>query len=100
MNIRLAGDPPDPLAVLRDLPGRERAEFLRQYRAAVNAARDQAGHEHLLRAWGLAAIAAGRAGYYEEIAAVRAGTAPTVPAASVIPDWPGRLAAARRRRRG
>jgi hypothetical protein len=66
-------DPNDPEVILRDLSERER----------------------LLHAWRLAVIATSRAGYYDEIDAVRDGTAQTVPAEDVIPDWQERLAAAR-----
>lgn len=91
-------DPNDPEAILRDLPERERAEFLRQYHEAVDAAHDPAGYrqlQRLLHAWRLTVIAASQAGYYEELAAVRDGTAPTSPAEQVFPDWQDRLAAAR-----
>jgi hypothetical protein len=101
MSAQPAEDPCDPLVILRDLPERERSEFLRQYHAAVDAARDPAGYGRLrrmLHAWSLTVVAASRPGYYEEIAAVQAGTATTVPAASVIPGWPQRLAAARDQR--
>jgi hypothetical protein len=94
-------DPADPLVILRDLPEREREEFLRQYHQAVDAARDPAGYRHLrrlLHVWSLTAIAAGQPGYYEELAAVRAGTAATVPVTDAIPDWAERVAAARDRR--
>ena len=36
-------DPADPLVILRDLPEREHAEFLRQYHQAVDAAHDPVG---------------------------------------------------------
>jgi Family of unknown function (DUF6247) len=91
-------DPNDPEVILRDLPERERAEFLRQYREAVEAAQDPAGYRQLrrlLHAWRLTVIAASRAGYYEELAAVRNGTAQTRPAEEAFPDWQQRLAAAR-----
>jgi hypothetical protein len=91
-------DPNDPEVILRDLPERERAQFLRQYHAAVDVAHDPAGYrqlQRLLHAWRLTVIATSRAGYYDEIDAVRAGTAQTVPAEDVIPDWQERLAAAR-----
>jgi Family of unknown function (DUF6247) len=91
-------DPNDPEAILRDLPERERAEFLRQYHQAVDAAHDPAGYrqlQRLLHAWRLTVIAVSRAGYYQELAAVRNGTAQTNPAEQVFPDWPDRLAAAR-----
>jgi hypothetical protein len=94
-------DPYDPLVILRELPHREREEFLRQYEAAVEMAHDPAGYgqlRHLLHVWYLTAVATSQPGYYEELAAVRAGTSPTVPVSSVIPDWPARLAAARDQR--
>jgi len=94
-------DPADPLVILRDLPEPEREEFLRQYHQAVDAAHDPAGYQwlrRLLHVWSLTAIAAGQPGYYEELAAARAGTAATVPVTDAIPDWTERVAAARGRR--
>ena len=94
-------DPADPLVILRDLPEQEREEFLRQYHRAVDAAHDPAGYQQLrrlLHVWSLTAIAAGQPGYYEELAAARAGTATTVPVTDAIPDWTERAAAARDRR--
>jgi hypothetical protein len=91
-------DPNDPEAILRDLPEQERAQFLRQYHEAVDAAHDLGGYrrlQRLLHAWRLTAIATSRAGYYEELEAVRNGTAVTTPAEHAIPGWPERLAAAR-----
>jgi hypothetical protein len=91
-------DPNDPDVILRDLPARERGQFLRQYHEAVDAAHDPAGYRRLrqlLHAWRLTVIATSRAGYYEELEAVRDGTARTTPAEEVIPDWDERLAAAR-----
>ena len=91
-------DPNDPDVILRDLPERERGQFLRQYHEAVDAAHDPAGYRRLrqlLHAWRLTVIATSRAGYYEELEAVRDGTARTTPAEEVIPDWDERLAAAR-----
>jgi hypothetical protein len=91
-------DPNDPKVILRDLPEQERGQFLRQYHEAVDAAHDQAGYRRLrqlLHAWRLTVIAAGRAGYYEELEAVRNGTAQTTPAQEAIPDWQERLVAAR-----
>ena len=93
-------DPADPLVILRDLPEREHEEFLRQYHLAVNAAHDPAGYQHLrrlLHVWSLAAVAARQPGYYEELAAARAGTATTVPVTDAIPNWAERAAAARDR---
>lgn len=79
------GDPNDPEVILRDLPEQERVEFLRQYHEAVDAAHDPAGYRRLqrfLHAWSLTVIATSRAGYYEELQAVRSGTAHTMPADS------------------
>jgi Family of unknown function (DUF6247) len=95
-------DPSDPLVILRDLPDREREEFLRQYHLAVDAAHDPAGYEQLrrmLHVWSLTVIAASHPGYYEELAAVRDGTVPSVPVTEAIPDWAGRVAAVRDPRR-
>ena len=91
-------DPNDPDVILRDLPERERGQFLRQYHEAVDAAHDPVGYRRLrqlLHAWRLTVIATSRAGYYEELEAFRDGTARTTPADEVIPDWDERLAAAR-----
>lgn len=93
-------DPADPLVILRDLPEREHEEFLRQYHQAVDAAHDPAGYQRLrrlLHVWRLTAVAAGQPGYYEELAAARAGTATTVSVTDAIPDWAERVAAARGR---
>jgi Family of unknown function (DUF6247) len=93
-------DPADPLVILRDLPEQEHEEFLRQYHQAVDAAHDPAGYQRLrrlLHVWSLTAVAAGQPGYYEELAAARAGTATTVPVTDAIPDWAERVAAARGR---
>jgi hypothetical protein len=95
-------DPSDPVVILRDLPESERGEFLRQYGAAVDAARDPAGYEQLrrvLHVWRLTVIAVSQPGYDAELAAVLDGTAATVPAGDVIADWPRHVAAARERRR-
>lgn len=88
-------DPSDPLVILRDLPERERTEFLRQYHSAVDAAHDPAGYEQLrrlLHVWRLTVVAVSQPGYYEELAAARTGTSATVPVTEAIPDWAGRTA--------
>jgi hypothetical protein len=95
-------DPNDPEVILRDLPEPERAEFLHQYHDAVDGAHDPAGYRHLqrlLHVWRLTAIATSRPGYYEEVAAVRNGTAQPIPAAEAIPGWQEHLVAARARTR-
>lgn len=92
-------DPADPLVILRDLPEQEHEEFLRQYHQAVDSAHNPAGYQQLrrlLHVWSLAAIAAVYPGYYEELAAARAGTAATVPVTDAIPDWAERVAARNR----
>ena len=91
-------NPSDPVVILRDLPERERDEFLRQYHEAVEAAREPAGYErlrNLLHVWSLTVIATNRPGYYEELAAAPDGTSPTVAVSEAIPDWAARLAASR-----
>ena len=91
-------DPSDPLVILRNLPEGERAEFLRQYQQAVDAAHDPAGYDQLRRTlhiWSLATVAVNRDGYQEELAAVRNGTASTIPLAEAIPDWDRRAAEAK-----
>lgn len=95
-------DPLDPQVILRNLPEREQAQFLRQYHEAVDAALDPAGYRRLqqvLRVWSLTAIATSGAGYYEELDAVREGTARTVPAADAVAGWDERIGAARAHRR-
>jgi hypothetical protein len=95
-------DPRDPEVILGRLPEQERAEFLRQYHEAVQAASDPAGYKRLqqvLHVWSLAVTATSQPGYYENLTAVQSGTARTVPAETAIPDWEQRLAAARARQR-
>ena len=95
-------DPDDPEVILRDLPERERAQFLHQYHEAVDAAHDPAGYrqlKRLLHTWRLTVIATRQPGYYEELDAVRSGAARTTPVEEAIPGWQERLAAARARRR-
>jgi uncharacterized protein DUF6247 len=97
-----AEDPGDPEVILRDLPEQERAQFLRQYHEAVDAAHEPAGYRRLrslLHAWQLTVAATRQPGYYEELEAVRDGTARTTPADEAIPGWRERLAAARAQRR-
>jgi hypothetical protein len=92
-------DPQDPQVILRDLPQREREEFLRQYQAAVDAARRDVSRykdlRQLLRHWSLVVVATNLPEYYENLDAVRGGTATTVPAHEAVPDWEARIAAAR-----
>jgi hypothetical protein len=70
-------DPLDPQRILRELPERERENFLGQYREALDGARDPAGWKHLrriLRLWSWMAIATNRPGHYEARERALAGT--------------------------
>ena len=70
-------DPLDPQRILRELPDRERANFLAAYRDALDGARDPAGWGHLrrvLRLWSGMAIAMNRPGFYEAQEAALTGT--------------------------
>jgi Family of unknown function (DUF6247) len=58
----------DPQWILRELPDRERVNFLTAYREALDGARDPAGWGHLrrvLRLWSGLVIATNRPGFYE-----------------------------------
>jgi hypothetical protein len=93
----VAEDPEDPAVILRDLPERERADFLAQYQEALEAARDPAGYARLrlvLRVGRLRVAACNSPGYYDRIESVRRGE-PGIPAEEVFPDWNERMAAAR-----
>ena len=93
-------NPTHPVVILRALPERERAEFLRQYRVARGAARGPAGYRqlrHLLHVWRLVVIATRQPGYYEELERVRGEISRAAPAQVAIPGWQVRLAAARAR---
>lgn len=98
---------------MRRLPAREQESFLRQYRAAVDAAHEVAGYrklQQLLHAWSLRVVAVNRPGYYEALEEVRQGTAGAVPIEQVIAEryglsseeagafWAQRVAAAADRR--
>jgi hypothetical protein len=75
-------DPRDPQRILTGLPERERAEFLRQYREAVDAAHDPVGYKNLqriLRVWSLAVIATNRPGYYQAIQDAKDGIGASYP---------------------
>jgi hypothetical protein len=101
MTAQPAEDPADPLVILANLPEGEREEFLRQYHRAVDAAHDPAGYHQLrrvLHVWSLTATAVGQPGYYDELAAARAGLATTVPITEAVPDFAERTAAVRDRR--
>ena len=70
-------DPLDPQRILRELPGRERANFLAAHREALDGARDPAGWGHLrrvLRLWSGMVITVNRPGFYEAQEAALTGT--------------------------
>lgn len=70
-------DPLDPQRILRELPDRERGNFLAAYREALDGARDPAGWGQLrrvLRLWSGMVIAANRPGFYEAQEAALSGT--------------------------
>ncbi|MFC3983434.1 DUF6247 family protein [Streptosporangium jomthongense] len=73
MSVQL--DEEDPQVILRGLPARERPEFLRQYRQAVDAARDDLARykdlTRLLHRWHLVVIAANQPGYHDAIEAAK-----------------------------
>ncbi|GAA0391624.1 hypothetical protein Acor_18320 [Acrocarpospora corrugata] len=77
------GDPEDPQEILRGLPTRERPEFLRQYRAAVESARDDLASytalKRLLHRWSLTVVAVNQPGYYEAIQEAKDGAGATTP---------------------
>jgi ribosomal protein L18 len=81
-------DPQDPQVIFQELPERERRQFLRQYRQAVEAARDDLARYHdltlLLHRWSLVVIAANRPGYYQAITDAKNGTGETVPLAQAL----------------
>jgi hypothetical protein len=83
--------------ILRELPQRERENWLAQYREALQAARNPAGFAQLrlvLRMGRLRVIACNSPGFYEALEAARNGER-GVPAEEVFPDWSERIAAAR-----
>jgi len=70
-------DPLDPQRILRELPDRERGNFLAAYREALDNARDPAGWGQLRRVlllWSGMVIAANRPGFYEAQEAALSGT--------------------------
>ncbi|KAB2349509.1 DUF6247 family protein [Actinomadura rudentiformis] len=81
-------DPQDPQVIMRSLPQRERPEFLRQYKAAAAAARDDLGEykklKRLLHRWSLAVVATNQPGYYEAIEDAKNGVGDTVPLDAAI----------------
>jgi hypothetical protein len=75
-------DPLDPQRIIRELPDRERVNFLAAYREALEGARDPGGWGHLrrvLRLWSGMVIATNRPGFYEAQEAALAGTGGGMP---------------------
>lgn len=75
-------DPRDPQVILERLPERERPTFLRQYRAAVDAAHEPAGYgqlQRILHYWSLVVIAVSQPGYYEAREQARRDIGESVP---------------------
>lgn len=68
---------PDPEQILRRLPEAERARFLREYRTALDAAREVWRYgqlQELLARWELVATATSKPGYAQARDEARAGT--------------------------
>ncbi|MGH3096995.1 MAG: DUF6247 family protein [Streptosporangiales bacterium] len=85
----------DPAVVHARLPEQYRAEFLREYRTAAEAAtrnldayRDLA---KLLRLWRLRAAMYARPGFTDRAAAAAASRPDDVPVEQLVPDWQARL---------
>lgn len=96
--------PDDPVEILHALPERFHEQFLAEYAAAAEAARQPEGYRVLhdmLRLWRLGAPALSDPGYEGRRQAVRdavrAGHRGT-PIEDVVPDWNERVEAARHRR--
>lgn len=85
--VRQEPDPRDPQVIHDRLPAGERPEFLRQYRAAADAARaDIAKYralQDLLARWALTAEALNDPAYNEALAEARAATTPGLSMAQV-----------------
>jgi hypothetical protein len=85
-------DPDDPVEILRVLPNRFHDQFLAEYRAAVEGARQVEHYRQLhdlLRLWRLRAVAYSDPGYESRLQAVRDGRDGDFTSADqVIPGWP------------
>jgi uncharacterized protein DUF6247 len=86
-------DPRDPEWILSALPERFKEPFLREYRSAVDGAREVGGYRtlsELLRLWSLRAVAYGQADFFERAGqAANAQRNPDLftPIERVVPDW-------------
>jgi hypothetical protein len=83
---------PEPEDILRRLPPQERERFLRDYRAALEAAHEIWRYRQLqevLRLWHLRASAYAQADFPQRAAEARVGgPGRFVPAQDVLPGWP------------
>jgi len=71
----------DPEAILRSLPEAERESFLREYRAALDAAHEVWRYRQLqevLTRWNLVALTTSQPGYAEALAEARSTATPGV----------------------
>jgi hypothetical protein len=92
-------DPDDPVEILRVLPERFHEQFLAEYAAVAEGARQVEGYRalhDLLRLWRLTAVAYSDPGFEARIEsvqeAVRTGSLEgTVPIEDIVPDWLARL---------
>lgn len=92
-------DPDDPVEILHVLPDRFREQFLAEYAAAAEAARQVEGYRalhDLLRRWRLTAAAYSEPDFEARLGgvreAVRTGSLDgSVPIEEIVPDWPARL---------
>jgi hypothetical protein len=90
----------DPDVIHSRLPEQYRAEFLREYRAAAQAAMgDLAAYRQLaklLRLWRLRAAMYSRPGFAEHAAVAGTSRPDDVPIEDLVPDWRFRLEQRRR----
>lgn len=84
-------DPSDPAEILRLLPERHQAQFLREYAVAVEQARKPEQYrmlQELLRLWRLRAMAYRDPDFASRQSSARSAAADDVPAEQVISGWP------------
>jgi len=92
-------DPDDPVEILHVLPDRFREQFLAEYAAAAEAARQVEGYRalhDLLRRWRLTAAAYSEPGFEARLGGMREAVSTgsldgSVPIEEIVPDWPARL---------
>lgn len=100
-------DPDDPVEILHVLPEGFHEQFLAEYAAAAEAARQiesyRAFHD-LLRLWRLRAVAYSDPGYENRLRAVqdavRTGRHESTPIEHIVPDWDEQVTSSRRRADG